>query len=128
VRLLLDTHVLLWFASGDTALTVKAREQVLDPNNEILLSHASAWELAIKTGLGKLRLDRALPVWLERYVIGNGFAHLPITLAHILHTATLPQHHGDPFDRLLVAQCDAERLTLVSRDPVFDTYGVKRLW
>ena len=128
MRLLLDTHALLWFASGDTALTVRAREHVLDSDNEILLSHASAWELALKTGLGKLRLDRSLPVWLERYVTGNGFAHLPLTLEHILRTATLPQHPGDPFDRLLVAQCDAKRLTLVSRDPVFDAYGVRRLW
>ncbi|MBI5771413.1 MAG: type II toxin-antitoxin system VapC family toxin [Verrucomicrobia bacterium] len=128
MRLLLDTHTVLWFAMGDTALSAKARAHALDPASEVLVSHVTAWELAIKTGLGKLKLDRELPRWLERNVSGNGFSYLPIALAHTLAVARLPHHHGDPFDRLLIAQCEIERLTLVSRDPSFDAYGIKRVW
>lgn len=128
MRLLLDTHTVLWFATGDRALSPAAKAQTSDPTNEILVSHVTAWELAIKTALGKLQLDRDLSLWLERYVAGNGFGRLAIGLDHIVAVARLPQHHGDPFDRLLVAQCQAEKLTLVGRDPVFDRYGIKRMW
>lgn len=128
MRVLLDTHAVLWFAAGAADLSATARACALDPTNEVLVSHATAWELAIKTGLGKLKLDRDLPRWLERHVAGNGFAYLPIALHHTLEVARLPRHHGDPFDRLLVAQCAAEHLALVSRDPAFDTYGIKRVW
>lgn len=128
MKLLLDTHALLWFATGNSALSVTARARASDSTNEVLVSHATVWELAIKTALGKLELDRALPRWIEHYVTGNGFAYLPISLSHTLGVATLPQHHGDPFDRLLVAQCEIERLALVSRDPAFDAYGITRVW
>ena len=128
MRLLLDTHTVLWFATGDRALSPAAQARTSDPANEILVSHVTAWELAIKTALGKLRLDRELSPWLERYVAGNGFGSLAIGLDHIVAVAHLPHHHGDPFDRLLIAQCGAEKLTLVSRDPVFDRYGIKRVW
>lgn len=128
MRLLLDTHTALWFATGAAALSATARAHTQDPANELLVSHATVWELAIKTSLGKLKLDRELSRWLERYITGNGFAYLPITLAHTLAVAHLPHYHGDPFDRLLVAQCETERLTLVSRDPAFDAYGITRVW
>ncbi len=128
MRLLLDTHTVLWFATGHHSLSVRAKTQVSDSDNEVLVSHVTAWELAIKTGLGKLQLDRELSLWLERYVVGNGFGSLPIGLEHVVGVAPLPHHHGDPFDRLLVAQCQTERLALVSRDPVFDAYGIKRVW
>ena len=128
MRLLLDTHALLWFATGNRAFSPAARVQTSDPANEVLVSHASAWELAIKTSLGKLRLDRDLSLWLKRYVAGNGFDDLPISLDHVVGVARLPHHHGDPFDRLLVAQCQTERLALVSRDPVFDAYAIRRVW
>jgi PIN domain nuclease of toxin-antitoxin system len=115
VRLLLDTHSILWFAAGTAALSATARAQVADSHNELWASHASDWEMAIKTSLDKLRLDRELPAWLER-------------LDHVVRVSRLPREHGDPFDRLLVAQCAAERLAIVSRDPVFDAYGIKRVW
>ena len=99
MRLLLDTHVVLWFAAGNPALSAGARSQVVDPQNEIWVSHATVWEMAIKTSLGKLKLDRELGRWLERYVVNNGFAYLPLSLAHTLGVARLPHHHGDPFDR-----------------------------
>jgi len=128
MRLLLDTHAILWFATGDAALSASARTRVTDPQNEVCVSLASAWEMAVKTSLGKLKLDRELGRWLERYVIGNGFSFLPISLSHTLGVARLPHHHGDPFDRLLVAQCEIEHRSLVSRDPAFDAYGIQRIW
>lgn len=128
MRLLLDTHAVLWFATGAAALSATARAHALDPANDVLVSHVTVWELAIKTGLGKLKLDRDLSRWLERHVTGNGFAYLPIALAHTLAVASLPRHHGDPFDRLLIAQIQIERLVIVSRDPAFDAYDIRRVW
>ncbi|MDO8544146.1 MAG: type II toxin-antitoxin system VapC family toxin [Opitutaceae bacterium] len=127
-RLLIDTHALLWFAAGDRQLSTSAREGIADPANNVFVSHASVWEMAIKMSLGKLRLDRELARWLNRYAAGNGFDFLPISLSHLTEVAGLPHHHGDPFDRLLVTQCVLENMPLVSRDPVFDAYGIKRVW
>ncbi len=128
MKLLLDTHALLWFANGDAALSDKAQAQLAIQTQEVLVSDVSIWELAIKTNLGKLKLDRELTRWVDRFVTGNGFTPLPIARPHVLGVAKLPPHHGDPFDRLLAVQCQLEKLTLVSRDPVFDAYGIKRLW
>ena len=128
MRVLLDTHVLLWWVEGDRPLPARARAALADPENECLISLVSAWELAIKAGLGKLRL--ALPV--KRYVVehaaANGFRMLDIRMAHIGRVETLAPHHGDPFDRLLIAQAIEEKLPIVSADPVFRKYGVKRVW
>ncbi|MBM3851676.1 MAG: type II toxin-antitoxin system VapC family toxin [Verrucomicrobia bacterium] len=128
MRLRLDTPALLWFAAGDAALSEAARDSMVDPSNGIWVSHASVLELAIKISLGKLRLDRDLPRWLERYVVGNGFSYLPISVDHAAGVARLPHHHGDPFDRLLVVQCATESFNLVSRNSAFDADGVKRRW
>ena len=128
MRVLLDTHVFLWWVEGDRALPARARAALADRENECLISLASAWELAIKTGLGKLKL--ALPV--KRYVVehavANGFRMLEISVAHIGRVETLAPHHGDPFDRLLIAQAIEEELPVVTADPVFRKYGVKRIW
>jgi len=128
VRILLDTHVFLWWVEGDRALPAKARAALADRENDCLISLASVWELAIKAGLGKLKL--ALPV--KRYVVehaaANGFRMLDIRMAHLGRVETLAQHHGDPFDRLLIAQAIEENLPIVSADPVFRKYGVKRVW
>ena len=128
MRVLVDTHVFLWWVEGDRVLPAKARAALADPENECLISVASAWELAIKAHLGKLKL--ALPV--KRYVVehvaANGFRMLEIAIAHIGRVETLPAHHGDPFDRLLIAQALEERLPIVTADPVFARYGVKRVW
>jgi PIN domain nuclease of toxin-antitoxin system len=128
MRVLLDTHVFLWWVEGDRALPAKARAAIADQANECLISLVSAWELAIKAGLGKLKL--ALPV--KRYVVehaaANGFPMLDIRMAHIARVETLAPHHGDPFDRLLIAQAIEEKLPVVTADPVFRKYGVKRIW
>lgn len=128
MRVLVDTHVFLWWVEGDRALPAKARAALADRENECLFSLVSAWELAIKAGLGKLKL--AIPV--QRYVIehvaANGFRMLDIRMAHIGRVESLAAHHGDPFDRLLIAQALEEKLPVVTADPVFRDYGVKRIW
>ena len=128
MRVLVDTHVFLWWVEGNRALPAKARAALADRENECLISMVSAWELAIKAGLGKLKL--ALPV--KRYVVehvaANGFRMLDLRLAHVGRVETLDTHHGDPFDRLLIAQALEEKLAVVTADPVFRKYGVKRIW
>jgi PIN domain nuclease of toxin-antitoxin system len=119
LRLLLDTHVLLWWARRE-ALAEAARHAVADPGNQVLVSAASIWEAEIKAAGGRLHLGRNL----ARESEVRGFEQLAITFAHAVHAARLPAHHGDPFDRMLVAQAQLEGLTLVSRDPVFDQYSV----
>ena len=128
MRVLVDTHVFLWWIEGNRALPVKARAALADRDNECLISLVSVWELAIKAGLGKLKL--ALPV--QRYVVehvaANGFQMLDIQMAHVGRVEALAFHHGDPFDRLLIAQALEERIPVVTADPVFRDYGVKRIW
>jgi len=128
MRVLVDTHVFLWWVEGDRALPAKVRAALADPENECLISMVSAWELAIKTGLGKLKL--AVPV--KRYIVenvaANGFRMLDIEIAHVGRLETLASHHGDPFDRLLIAQALEENLPVVTADPIFRKYGVKRIW
>jgi len=128
MRVLVDTHVFLWWVEGDRALPAKVRATLASQENECLISVVSAWELAIKASLGKLKLT--LPV--ERYVVehiaANGFRMLDIRMAHVGRVETLDSHHGDPFDRLLIAQALEEEIPMVTADPVFRKYGVKRIW
>jgi PIN domain nuclease of toxin-antitoxin system len=128
MRVLIDTHVFLWWVEGDRALPAKARAVLADQDNECLFSLVSAWELAIKAGLGKLRL--AIPVrrYVTEHVAANGFRMLDIRMAHIGRVESLPPHHGDPFDRLLIAQALDEKLPVVTADALFRDYGVKRIW
>jgi PIN domain nuclease of toxin-antitoxin system len=128
VKLLLDTHAFLWFLADDRHLSSKARRRLEDPRNESYLSIASVWEMAIKVGLGKLRLADPLDALLDRGARDNRIALLGITRAHVLAVVALPDVHRDPFDRLLVAQARSEGLALVARDPAFDGYGVRRIW
>jgi PIN domain nuclease of toxin-antitoxin system len=124
MRLLLDTHALLWFCEGNASLSAAAREAMEDRANERFVSHASAWEVAIKLALGKLNLLVPYEDIFPGVLIPNGFAMLPADLAHYRSLLQLPLHHRDPFDRLLIAQAQAEKLTLVSRDASLAAYGV----
>jgi PIN domain nuclease of toxin-antitoxin system len=123
-RLLVDTHALLWWLADDPSLSPTAREAIADPTNEPLVSAASVWEIAIKRGLGKLVAPDDLP---DR-IADEGFAWLHITAQHAWHVRDLPMYHGDPFDRLLVAQALIERVPIVTTDARFGEYGVDVRW
>jgi PIN domain nuclease of toxin-antitoxin system len=125
---LLDTHALLWFSWGDAQLSLAARALIEDETNQILVSVASIWEIAIKIGAGKLALTEPLDQFVNEHLDGNQIDLLPIERRHAIHVATLPLHHRDPFDRILVAQSQLDGMPLVSADPIFDVYGVTRLW
>lgn len=128
MRLLLDTHTFLWFVWDDPQLSAQAAALIEDVQNEVFLSTASAWEMAIKVSIGKLTLAQPLDIFLPDQLQRNGIQLLPITLSHTLQVATLPFHHRDPFDRLIVTQCLIEKMPLVSADPILDSYGIQRLW
>lgn len=128
MRVLVDTHAFLWWVEGMRVLPAKARAALADPENECLISVTSAWELAIKSGLGKLRLSLPVKRFVVENVAANGFRMLEIGIAHVGRVETLPPHHGDPFDRLLIAQALEEKLPVVSGDSIFGKYGVKRIW
>ncbi len=123
---LLDTHALWWDAFEPERLGVLAQE-VLIRGEGIYVSVASAWELGIKLGLGKLRLEERLDVFMQER-IGQGFELLPIKFHHVESVRALPMHHRDPFDRLLIAQAKCEGLTLISADRAFADYSVPLLW
>jgi PIN domain nuclease of toxin-antitoxin system len=127
VTLLLDTHILLWFLQANPALSVIAKNLIENAANRKLVSVASCWEIAIKAGLGKLKLLEPAAVLLARELPANHFDLLPITLVHATAVEALPPHHKDPFDRLLVVQAQIEGIPLVSVDVIFDSYGVTRL-
>lgn len=128
MRLLLDTHAFLWFTGGDPHLSSAARDAISSPDNETWISHASAWEVAIKLSLGKLQLRVPFSDLFPGAIHPNNFKVLPTDFRHYERLLTLPRHHGDPFDRLLIAQSQVERLTIVTRDPEFSAYGVPVLW
>ena len=119
MRLLLDTHALLWWLA-DEGLSSQTRDAIADPANLVAVSAASAWEIAIKKALAKL----TAPDDLEQQVRAGGFVPLPINIAHGIAAGQLPRHHDDPFDRMLIAQALAEGLTIVTRDKRFEDYGV----
>ena len=128
MRLLLDTHVLIWWLAGDPMLSANAKAAVADPGNEALVSAASAWEIATKYRIGKLPQGAPLAVDMPGVLAGQGFVELPITVRHGQAAGSLPGPHRDPFDRMLIAQAVLVDLVLVSNEAVFDRYGVRRLW
>ena len=128
MRLLLDTHALLWWLSGDTQLSLSARRAIADRRHDILVSAASAWEVSTKHRLGKLPGAGPLAVDFEREVRRHGFMALPISMSHAQSAGALTGAHRDPFDRMLVAQAREEKLALVSNEKLFDEYGVTRIW
>jgi len=121
VKLLLDTHLLLWAAGQPENLSPAARQQLEAPENELLFSAASLWEIAIKHGLGRGDF-RAAPRLLRRGLLDNGYIELPITSAHAVALDSLPPIHKDPFDRMLVAQSITEGVTLLTADPLVAQY------
>jgi PIN domain nuclease of toxin-antitoxin system len=128
VRLLLDTHTLLWWLDGDRRLSRKARQAIADASNIVLVSAASAWEITTKARLGKLpgAVDVAADV--AGAVASQGFSGLDISIVHAQRAGRLPGDHRDPFDRMLIAQAQLEGLPTISDDRVFDAYGVERWW
>lgn len=123
-RLLVDTHALLWWLSDDPGLSATAREAVADPANDVFVSTASIWEIAIKRALGKLSAPDDLPAHIE----AEGFGWLPVNAEHAWHVQELPPHHRDPFDRLLVAQSLVEQMPIISADLRLRAYGVDAWW
>ncbi len=128
MRLLLDTHAFIWWASNDPSLTLPARTAIADTNNEIFLSAVSTWEMAIKIAIGKLTLAGPLETFVLTQVLQYQFKPLLVTYDHTYRVRTLPQHHGDPFDRLLVAQALVENLVIVTGDGKFALYAAPLLW
>jgi PIN domain nuclease of toxin-antitoxin system len=128
MRVLIDTHALIWFCEGSDSLSTTARAAMEDAGNERYVSHASAWEVAIKLSLGKLRLQGGYHVVFPGVLDANGFALVPPVVAHYQALISLPPHHGDPFDRLIIAQAQIEGLTVVTCDAAFAAYGIPLLW
>jgi len=121
VRLLLDTHVLLWWLSDDRKLAKHPREIIANPDNDVLVSAASVWEISIKAALGRLEIELDN---LEDAIARNGFRPLPIGVRHAVTAGRLPALHRDPFDRMLIAQASVEELRVVSHDRVFERYNL----
>ena len=128
MRLLLDTHTFLWFLLDDPQLSTTARDLIIEPTNDIEVSPATYWEIAIKISLGKYALPEPYDIFIEREITTNDFRILPIEPKHTAVLTTLPFHHRDPFDRLLIAQAMVEAIPILSIDPAFDAYPVTRLW
>jgi PIN domain nuclease of toxin-antitoxin system len=128
MRLLLDAHTLIWAVDQPAQLGAAAAKALPDPASELLLSAGTVWEISIKAGLGKLVLTLPYRQWMDQAIADLGLSILPVTVEYADAQAALPWHHRDPFDRLLIAQALAERVTIVSADTAFDAYGVTRLW
>ncbi len=128
MRLLLDTHALLWWLTDDQKLPGDPRDAIADPENDIFVSSASAWEISTKFRLGKLPEIGDISSRLAYYVRKSGFQSLSISLEHAAEAGQLPGPHRDPFDRMLIAQANIEKLRVVTVDPVFHDYGIQILW
>ena len=128
MRLLLDTHAMYWYIEGDPQLKATAQRLIQDISNEILISPASYWEIAIKVSLAKWKLNRSYEEFIGLALNQYGFIILPIDPMHTARVIGLPFHHKDPFDRLLVAQALTEGIPIISNDPALDAYKITRYW
>lgn len=128
MKYLIDTHTLLWIVDNNSQLSKTAQEIYLDEGNEILLSIAGIWEMAIKTGLKKLIIPGCLSDFVKEHVIANNIKILNISLSHIYRLETLQYHHRDPFDRLIISQAIEENIPIISSDNRFDQYEINRIW
>ena len=128
MRVLLDTHALLWWLSDDIALTRSARRTIADTNNTLIVSAASAWEIGTKVRLGKLPTANDLAADFSGQLERDGFELMAISSEHAVRAGLLPGPHKDPFDRMLIAQAQAENLPLISNETLFEGYGIRRIW
>ena len=128
MRLLLDTHAFIWWFAGSRQLSRSVRRAIADEENDVLISAASAWEIATKHRLGKLPSAEVLALDISGAIASQDFAELPITVEDAARAGALPGPHRDPFDRMLIAQTLSRNLLLISIEPIFDRYGVRRLW
>jgi PIN domain nuclease of toxin-antitoxin system len=128
MKYLLDTHTFLWWCLGAEQLSSRARDLIADGRNEIYFSAASAWEIAIKAGKGRLTLPDGPAKYVTSRMSQHRFLALPVQISHALRVYELPPHHADPFDRLLVAQCQMESLPVITKDEEIRRYEVETIW
>jgi PIN domain nuclease of toxin-antitoxin system len=128
LRALLDTHALLWWLTDDPGLTRTARKTIAESRNTLIVSAASAWEIATKLRLGKLPTAADLASNFCEQIEREGFQLMAISAAHGIRAGLLPGPHKDPFDRMLIAQSQAENIPIISNEAIFESYGVRRLW
>lgn len=128
MRVLLDTHVFLWWIVDDPQITEKVRKLITDGDNELFYSAASCWEIAIKAQLGKIDLPKKPDIFISDQLATNAVQSMPILASHALHVCNLPDFHKDPFDRMIIAQAQLEGLPLITSDPLMAKYDVKIIW
>lgn len=126
MRFIIDTHILIWFLEGHASLSAENRQLIVDGDNDVLVSVASLWEIAIKVSLRKLELAASIPAIVEK-ITKEDIELVQISTLHIVHVSTLPFHHKDPFDRMIIAQALVETLPIISTDNDFKVYGVDLL-
>jgi PIN domain nuclease of toxin-antitoxin system len=128
LHLLLDTHALIWWMTNSPSLPDTVRRLMVDKRNTIVVSAASAWEMATKVRLGRLPAASDITRNFQEYLLQSGFESLPISAEHGIRAGLLSGPQRDPFDRMLIAQAQAENLTIVSNELAFDSYGIRRAW
>lgn len=128
MKILLDTQAFLWIISDAPELSKKAKKIFLDQENDLFLSLASIWEMAIKSSIGKLKLKQPIEKFFPTQLQENSILQLDISFRHVVGVTSLPFHHRDPFDRLIISQAIQENLPILSSDEAFDAYNIQRLW
>ena len=128
MRWLLDTHAFIWYTTDSSGLTATGRALIDNGENDILLSTASVWEMAIKHSIGRLTFSKPFMEFIKQQIAVNRIEILQITFDHIEVVASLPLHHRDPFDRLIIAQSMAKQIPILSVDAIFDAYAIARVW
>jgi len=128
MRFLLDTHAFLWWITDDPRLSSRARAFMSDPGSELFLSAISGWEIVIKASLGRIDLPDHPSHYITRQMAENAIMGLPVEMSHALQVFSLPDHHRDPFDRMLIAQAQVERMPILSADSMMSRYDVQQVW
>lgn len=128
MKVLIDTHVFLWWVMDDNRLTPYIRDFIADEGNVLYLSSVSCWEMIIKAKMGRLKLPADPAKFIPDQMIENNMSGLPIQIVHALHVYSLPDHHKDPFDRMLAAQSQVERIPIVTNDRLLADYNIKTIW